>query len=173
MLYKFTDKEDYLFLYEFYFVYFVKMKTKLSSIWANTITKEQALELKRKTIKKSRREEKFKNSLIAKMVDCVKPISRDRKNIYEIYDLMILLMDYLGKDKLSMTDFEKLDIKDFYVKYIKVRYDILLEYEEKILSLPADASRERLILLKEQSVLRKHLIPTEEEYLLNSNNKTC
>ena len=169
MEYNFTKQEDDTFLYDFYYVYFSGVCSKLNSCWAQVITKEQARDLRYKTQKQSDRENTFKNSLFAKIINRFKPIPCNRKYIHEEYDLMLLLMKYLGKDKLSILDFATLDIKRFYCECLKSRFDKVAEINRKIFNLPETAKEEKEKLEKEEEKLRKSLIPTEEEYIENIN----
>jgi len=170
MEYNFTEKEEHRFLYDFYYVYFVNMQLKVKTTPAMSITKERARYLREVTRKKSVKEIRFKNSLIARMINIFRSIPCNRKYIHEEYDLMLLLMHYLGKDILCIEDFANLDIKKFYVDCLKSRFDKLDELRDKQIQVPLSNEKEIARLSKIENEIRKTLIPTEEEYIENINN---
>ncbi|MBO5954523.1 MAG: hypothetical protein J6Q13_00975 [Clostridia bacterium] len=163
MEYNFTEKEEETFVNHFYQVFFASMYSELNKRDCKSITRELAKKQRELEKKQSDRELKFANSLIGRMLMTVGVKSPYRKHYYEDYDLMLLVMRYLNKDRLYIRDFATLDIKDFYVKFIKERFDKLDEIKEKIYSLPMSATEEQNELFKQEGELYKKLIPTEED----------
>lgn len=164
MDYDFTEKENFVYTYHFYYTFFVNMQYKLKVAKDCTISKEEAREFRDIEKKKSAKEIRFKNSLIAKMINIIYAIPCNRKHVFEEYDLMLLIMRYLNKDTLSLNDLEILDVKEFYVKCLKVRFDKLSELEEKMCELPYLERSEQKELSKQSERIHKLLIPTEEEF---------
>ena len=174
MEYNFTEKEQETYVNHFYQVYFVPMYSKLLKHTCKSITKEEAKQERDKQKKKSDKEFKFANTLISKMLVGMYLKSPYRKHFFEEYDLMLLLMKYLEKDNLEIRDFANLDVKDFYVKCLKERFDIYNSYYDdfrgRIFNLSKSATEEQNKLFKQEEELYKKLIPSYDE--VEENNVT-
>lgn len=168
MEYNFTEKEENSFVNNFYQVYFVPMYSRLLKRTCKSITKEEAKQERDKQKKKYKKELKFAKTLISQMLVgcCLK--SPYRKHYYEDYDLMLLFMRYLKKDMLDIRDFANLDVKDFYVKCLKDRFDKLDEIKEQQYSLSLSDIEGQNKLYEQEEKLTKNLIPTYEEFEENN-----
>ena len=170
MEYNFTEKEEKRFINHFYQCYFIRMYLAVEKSYCQTISRETARKTREKLKIKSDREGKFASTLISSMLVGLGVKSPYRKYYYEEYDLMLLLMRYLHKDKLSIKDFAFLDIKKFYVDCLKSRFDKIDEIRDKKLNIPFSEEEEFNKLSREEENLCKFVIPTEEEYIENINS---
>ena len=100
MEHNFTEREEKTYVNNFYQVFFASMYTELNKRDCKSITRELAKKQREIEKIKSVKENKFANSLIGRMLMAVGVKSPYRKHYYEDYDLMLLLMRYLNKDKL-------------------------------------------------------------------------
>ena len=164
MEYNFTEKEENSFVNHFYQVYFVPMYSRILKCACKSITKEEAKQERDKQKKKYEKELKFAKTLISQMLVGCYLKSPYRKHYYEEYDLMLLLMRYLNKDKLEIRDFANLDVKDFYVKCLKDRFDKLNEIKEQQYSLFLSDIEGQNKLYEQEEKLTKTLIPACEEF---------
>ena len=80
---------------------------------------------------------------------------------------MLLITRYLDKDRLDIRDFANLDVKEFYVKCLKNRfdkYDLLYDdFRERIFNLSKSETEEKNKLFKQEGELYKKLIPSYDE----------
>lgn len=168
MEYKFTEKEENTYINLFYKVYFSSMYSELNKRDCKSITRDLAIKQREIEKMKSIKENKVANSLIGRMLMTIGVKSSYRKHFFEEYDLMLLIMRYLDKDKLDIRDFSNLDVKEFYVKCLKNRFDkydlFYDEFRERIFNLSNSETEEKNKLFKQESELYKKLIPSYDEF---------
>ena len=163
MEYNFTDKEELVYVNDFYKRYFLTMQKTIMNLHCNAITKLEARKQREIYKKRYDNETKFALTIIGKMLVRFGLKSPYRKYEYRQYDLMLLVMDYLDKEILYMTDFANFDVKDFYVKYVKERYDDLQTYEEEMQKKYFNKNSKVEFDYKKHMQMSENLIPTEEE----------
>lgn len=105
----------------------------------------------------SMKEDRFKSSLIGKLMINLGFESESRKHMFEEYDIMLLMMKELNQDELTVKDFDRIDIFAFYQKYFKDKQEQLLDTIDKIYFETNNKKREKLI--KEYHRQEREFVP--------------
>ena len=164
MDYNFTERDEFNFRTNFSYWFEEMLKVLERRVY---IDKDEIINLREKEKRKSVKEYEFANTLIGRMLVGMYLKSPYRKHYYEIYDLMLLFLKDLNLSELSIYDFKcngsyRIDLKTFYLKYFKERYDKLDEIHERILSMDYDSAEKEGLHAQYDECL-KNIIPHYDE----------
>lgn len=159
MEYNFTERDEFNFNNHFYPEYVKMLKIVDDNV---CMSKDRIIKIRESEKRKSIKEFKFSETLISRILVSTYLKSPYRKHMYELYDLMLLVLRELNTDVISISALANLDVKEFYVKYLKERYDELDQIQEKIHSMDYDSAK-REGLHDEYYTCLRNIIPSFEE----------